>query len=64
VEALDAGYYHSPIYDRDYPKVQILTVDELLRGKMVDMPLQMQTSVTFAKAQKIAQKEGKQLPMD
>jgi DNA modification methylase len=64
VEAVAAGYYHSPIYDKDYPKIQILTVDELLHGKTVDMPPQTQTNVTFAKAQKITQKEGEQLSME
>ena len=64
VEAIDAGYYHSPIWDKDYPKVQILTIEELLHGKTVDMPPQTQTSVTFAKAEKIAQKEGEQLSME
>ncbi len=63
VEAVDAGYYHSELYDKDYPKIQILTIEELLQGKIVDMPPQTQTSVTFAKAQKITQKEGEQLPM-
>jgi site-specific DNA-methyltransferase (adenine-specific) len=63
VEAVAAGYYHSPIYDKDYPKIQILTVDELLHGKTVDMPPQTQTNVTFTKAQKITQKEGEQLSM-
>ena len=63
VEAIDAGYYHSPIWDKDYPKIQILTIEELLHGKTVDMPPQTQTSVTFAKAQKITQKEGVQPAM-
>jgi site-specific DNA-methyltransferase (adenine-specific) len=64
VEAVDAGFYHSPIWNKDYPKIQILTIEELLKGKTVDMPPQTQTSVTFAKAQKIAQKEGEQLSME
>jgi len=64
VEAADAGYYHSPIYDEDYPKIQILTIEELLGGKTVDMPSQTQTNVTFTKAQKITQKEGEQLSLD
>ncbi len=64
LEAVDAGYYHSPIWDKDYPKIQILTIEELLQGKTVDMPPQTQTSVTFAKAQKITQKEGEQLAME
>ncbi|HEX74080.1 MAG TPA: site-specific DNA-methyltransferase [Dehalococcoidia bacterium] len=38
VEAVDAGYYRSPIYDKDYTKIQILTIEELLNGKTVDMP--------------------------
>jgi len=63
VEAVDTGFYHSPIWDKDYPKVQILTIDELLQGKTVDMPPQTQTDVTFAKAPKVSKKEGEQLPM-
>ncbi len=64
VEAVDAGFYHSPIYDKDYPKIQILTIEELLDGKAVDMPPQTQTNVTFAKAAKISKKEGEQLSME
>ena len=61
-EAVSAGFYHSPGWNKDYPKIQILTVEELLHGKAVDMPPQTQTSVTFAKAQKVSKKGGKQLP--
>jgi hypothetical protein len=64
VEAVDAGYYHSPIYDKDYPKIQILTIEELLHGKTVDMPPQTQTNVTFAKAPRVSKREGEQLSMD
>ena len=64
VEAVDAGYYHSPIWDKDYPKIQILTIEELLQGKTVDMPPQTQTNVTFTKAPKVSQKEGEQLSME
>jgi len=63
-EALDAGYYHSPIWDKNYAKIQILTIEDLLKDKTVEMPPQTQTNVTFAKAQKIAQKEGEQLAME
>lgn len=62
-EAVGTGFYHSPGWNKDYPKIQILTIEELLHGKIVDMPPQTQTNVTFAKAQKIAQKEGEQLSM-
>jgi DNA modification methylase len=63
VESVEAGYYHSPIWNKDYPKIQILTIEELLQGKTVEMPPQAQTSVTFAKAPKISKKEGKQLAL-
>jgi len=63
-EAVSAGFYHSPGWNKDYPKIQILTIEELLHGKIVDMPPQTQTNVTFAKAPKISTKErGKQLDM-
>jgi len=62
-EAVSAGFYHSPGWNKDYPKIQILTIEELLHGKTVDMPPQTQTSVTFAKAPKVSKKEGEQLNM-
>jgi len=62
-EAISAGFYHSPGWNEDYPKIQILTVEELLHGKAVDMPPQTQTSVTFAKAPKVSQNRGGQLTM-
>lgn len=37
-ETLAAGYYRSPGWQRDYPRLQILTVAELLRGATVQMP--------------------------
>ena len=61
-EAVSAGFYHSPGWNKDYPKIQILTIEELLYGKAVDMPPQTQTSVTFAKAPKVSKKKGEQLP--
>ncbi len=37
-EAASAGFYHSPGWNRDYPRIQILTIEELLASKTVDMP--------------------------
>ncbi len=59
-EAIEAGYYHSDIWNKDYPKIQILAVEDILHGKTVDMPPQKQTSKAFNKAQKIVKKEGEQ----
>jgi site-specific DNA-methyltransferase (adenine-specific) len=62
-EALEAGYYFSPVWNKKYPKLQIITIESLFQGKQVEMPPQAQTSVTFAKAPKISKKEGKQLAL-
>ncbi|MBI4216253.1 MAG: restriction endonuclease [Chloroflexi bacterium] len=56
-EAVAAGYYHSPLWDKDYPKVQILTIEDLLAGKKADLP---PAKPPFAPAPRIKVKEGKQ----
>lgn len=42
--------YHSPGWNKDYPRLQILTIEELLAGKQVEMP---QTSISFKQAEKM-----------
>ncbi len=37
-EAVSAGFYRSPGWQRDYPKIQVVTVEQLLHGRKVDMP--------------------------
>ena len=48
-EAAAAGHYASPGWQRSYPRLQILTVAELLDGAEVKMP---PTSVTFKQARR------------
>ncbi len=36
-EAISAGHYESEIWGR-FPRLQILTIEDLLNGKMVEMP--------------------------
>ena len=50
-EAADAGRYESKLWhDKDYPKIQILTIEGLLSGQeRVEAPPQMNS---FAKAQR------------
>ncbi|MDO9334345.1 MAG: DNA methyltransferase [Dehalococcoidales bacterium] len=62
-EAISAGYYHSQLYDKDYPKIQILTIEELLQGKTVDMPSQTQTSIAFPKAPRVKKNPSQQSNM-
>jgi site-specific DNA-methyltransferase (adenine-specific) len=49
-EAVSAGFYHSEHWNRDYPKLQIFSIEDLLNGKEVQMPL---TLTTFKQAEKI-----------
>ncbi|HMQ05077.1 MAG TPA: DNA methyltransferase [Pyrinomonadaceae bacterium] len=51
-EAVEKGFYHSPGWNRDYPRLQIITVEEILAGKQVDMP---PTGITFRQAGKMGQ---------
>ena len=60
-EAVSAGYYHSPGWNEDYPRIQILTIVELLRGAKIKMPLQ---HGTFKQAQKVQQREVQQTELD
>ncbi len=53
-EAVSAGYYDSPGWHQKYPRIQIRTIAELLKGAKIDMPAQYGT---FKQAQKV-QKSG------
>jgi DNA modification methylase len=37
-ETASAGFYHSGHWNKDYPRLQLLTVGELLAGKKIDYP--------------------------
>jgi hypothetical protein len=37
-EAASAGFYHNDFWQKDYPRVQILTVEEMLSGKRPQVP--------------------------
>ena len=49
-EVASAGFYHSAIWGRDYPRMQLLTIADLLGGNGVDMPPLAQVNATFKKA--------------
>ena len=57
-EAADTGFYRSPGYHKDYPRLQVLTIAELLAGGGIDMPPPRQTNVTFKKAPKAKTKKA------
>jgi site-specific DNA-methyltransferase (adenine-specific) len=42
-EAVSAGFYYSPSWNQNYPRIQILTIEELLHNEEVKMPPQFGT---------------------
>jgi len=57
-EAVSAGYFHSKAWQKDYPRLQILTVEELLAGKGIDMP--PSAYGTFKQAEKVKKADATQ----
>ena len=61
MEAVTAGFYESALWvRRKYPKMQLLTVAELLAGKKIEMPPISQVGATFKKAPMVTTVQGKQ----
>ncbi len=56
-EAAAAGIYHSMGWNRDYPKLQILAITDLLNGASVSMPA---TAMTFKQAERVKRDAGAQ----
>ena len=54
-EASTAGFYHSPGWGQDYPKIQIFTISELLAGAAVKRPPE---AITFKQAKRESAKPG------
>ncbi|MCK4445600.1 MAG: restriction endonuclease [Candidatus Marinimicrobia bacterium] len=61
-EEVSTGYYRSTIWNKDYQKLQIITIKELLDGKRIDYP--PKTNITFKKAKKYAPVNQDQLSLD
>jgi site-specific DNA-methyltransferase (adenine-specific) len=58
-EAVSAGQYHSELWNKDYPCLQILSVEELLAGADAKIPPTPDTAAAFKKAGKV-EKAGPQ----
>jgi len=55
-EAADAGFYHSDWLDTKHPRLQIVTIEELLAGKQLDLPrtaFMSSAEATFKKAARV-----------
>lgn len=57
-EAKDAGHYHHDLMDRDYDAIQIVTIEDMINGKVLDIPMSLEV---LKEAQLKA--AGNQLPL-
>ena len=60
-EAVSAGFYHSEVWQRDYPKIQIRTIEDLLTGNTFDLPPHPSM---YQAAQRVHRPEGKQSTLE
>jgi len=60
-EALSAGYYTSPTWGKNYPRIQLITIEQLLAGAQPNIP---QTTGTFKRAPRIQKSLEKQSKLD
>ncbi|MBA2364576.1 MAG: restriction endonuclease, partial [Chloroflexia bacterium] len=60
-EAVSAGYYHSPGWQQEYPRIQILTIEQLLHGAEIKMP---PPHGTFREAQRVRVSDAEQVQFD
>jgi len=59
-EAASAGFYHSEIWDKDYPRIQILSIEELLNGAEVKLPQTPRGASAFKQAEKVDKQNPQQ----
>ncbi|MCY4625220.1 MAG: DNA methyltransferase [Chloroflexi bacterium] len=57
-EAIAAGFFHSELWQKDYPKIQIRTVQQLLTGQGFELPPQLPSM--YQPAQRVRRKQGRQ----
>ena len=57
-EAAGAGFYESPGWHKKYPRLQLITVGELLEGKKIEHPPLRYADATFKKAPRAARQKG------
>ncbi|MCB5229155.1 MAG: site-specific DNA-methyltransferase [Candidatus Cloacimonetes bacterium] len=64
-EAASGGFYQSQGWGwgENHPRLQILTIEELLGGKGIDMPRISQVNQTFKRAPRPQREEGKQMDL-
>ena len=56
-EAASGGLYHSDVWQRDFPKIQLRTIDEMLEGDGFDLPPR---PAAYQPAQRVRRPQGRQ----
>ena len=60
-EAASGGFHHSDLWSRDFPKVQMRTIAQLLDGQGFELPPSV--SPAYHAAQRVRRGEGRQAPL-
>lgn len=60
-EAASGGFFHSDLWGRDYPKIQIRTVRQMLEGNSFDLPPRQPM---YQPAERVRRTEGRQGSLD
>ena len=60
VQAVTAGVHYSPLWNRDFPRLQIFTIEELLSGSKLDLPRESARVRDFNRAPRL-QDNGSQM---
>ena len=60
-EAVSAGFYHSDVWQRNYPKIQVRTIADLLDGNTFDLP---RHPSMYQPAQRVRRPQGRQSTLD
>ncbi|WXB20214.1 restriction endonuclease [Pendulispora albinea] len=62
-EAAAAGFYRSPGWKKEYPRLQVVTIESLLEGRGIDYPPTDQVNVTYKRAPLAKAKRGEQMSL-
>lgn len=60
-EEASGGFYHSDLWQRDYPKIQLRTIDQLLSGHHFDLPPR---GSAYQPAARVRANEGQQTTLE
>jgi len=57
--AKDEGFYNEELFGHYYPKIQIISVEQLLNGEMINIPVSTKTTFKVAPKEIVVSKQGK-----